>query len=80
MNVSHDNSNITENDYSKSDITLCPLRVYAYNSLNDAYNVTSFVKNCYVNYERQFQRGLKFVDENGNEFVTLGGYLLYKTN
>ena len=72
--------NYTENDYSKSNITLCPLRVYANNSLNGAGNVRAFVKNCYVNYERRFQRGLKFIDQNGNRFVTLGGYLLYKVN
>ena len=66
-----------ENDSSKSNITLCPLRAYAYNSLNGANNVRGFVKNCYVNYERKFQRNLKIVDENRNEFITLGGYLLY---
>lgn len=69
-----------EDDSSKSKITLCPLRAYAYNSLNGADNVRGFVKNCYVNYERKFQKGLKFTDENGNKFVTLGGYLLYKNN
>lgn len=67
-----------EDDSSKSNITLCPLRAYAYNNFNDANNVRAFVKNCYVNYERKFQKGLKFTDENGNKFVTLGGYLLYK--
>ena len=69
-----------ENDNSKSNITLCPLRVYANNSLNGANNVYAFVKNCYVNYERKFQRNIKFVDQNNNEFITLGGYLLYKNN
>ena len=69
-----------EDDSSKSNITLCPLRAYAYNGLNDANNVRGFVKNCYVNYERKFQKGLKFIDANGNEFVTLGGYLLYRND
>ena len=67
-----------EDDTSKSNITLCPLRVYAYNNLNGADSVKAFVKNCYVNYERRFQRGLKFIDQNGNKFMTLGSYLLYK--
>lgn len=80
MNASGENYYYFEDDSSKSNITLCPLRVYAYNSLNDANNVNGFVKNCYVNYERKFQRNLKFTDQNGNEFVTLGGYLLYKNN
>lgn len=40
----------------------------------------SFVKNVYINYERMFQPGLKFIDQNGNRFVTLGGYLLYKVD
>ena len=69
-----------ENDSSKSNIILCPLRAYAYNNLNGANNVQAFVKNCYVNYERKFQKGLKFIDQNGNRFVTLGGYLFYKVN
>lgn len=73
-------SGYAEDDSSKSNITLCPLRVFASNTLNGANNVYKFVKNCYVNYERKFQKGLKFVDENGNEFITLGGYLLYKNN
>ena len=70
--------NYTKDDSSKSNITLCPLRTYAYDSLNGAGHVQAFVKNCYVNYERKFQKGLKFIDQNGNRFVTLGGYILYK--
>lgn len=69
-----------EDNNSKSNITLCPLRVYAFNDLNGAKYVYAFVKNCYVNYERKFQRNLKFIDQNGNKFVTLGGYLLYKVD
>ena len=77
MNV--DNyANYAENDSSRSNIALCPLRVYASNTQNGANNVRKFVKNCYVNYERKFQKGLKFIDQNGNRFVTLGGYILYK--
>lgn len=71
-----------ENDYSKNDITLVPLRAYAadfYRS-NDVKYVKGFIKNCYGNYERRFQRNLKFIDQNGNRFVTLGGYLLYKVD
>ena len=37
-----------------------------------------FIKNMYIEYERSFQGGLKFIDQNGNRFMTLGGYLLYK--
>ena len=69
-----------EDDYSKRDITLCPLRVDAHSGQNGADSVQAFVKNCYANYERRFQRNLKFIDQNGNRFVTLGGYLLYKVN
>ena len=36
-----------------------------------------FMKNIYINYTREFSFGLKFVDENNNEWITLGGYLLY---
>lgn len=77
MNAAGDSNYYAEDDSSKSNITLCPLRVYAYNNLNGANNVRGFVKNCYVNYERKFQRNLKFIDQNGNEFITLGSYLLY---
>ena len=37
-----------------------------------------FMKNIYINYTKEFSFGLKFADQNGNRFVTLGGYLLYK--
>ena len=76
MNASIVSKHFFEDDYSKSDITLCPLRVFAQNS--DKADVKCFVKNCYVNYERKFQKGLKFIDQNGNKFMTLGGYILYK--
>ena len=56
-------------DTIKEQITLVPLYTR---------DGKSFVKNTYINYERMFQPGLKFVDQNGNRFVTLGGYLLYK--
>ena len=72
-----------ENDNSKNDITLVPLRVYACDDNHDADNrkyVNGFIRNCYVNYERKFQRNIKFIDQNGNRFVTLGGYLLYKVD
>lgn len=78
MNVADSAYYYAEDDSSKSKITLCPLRVYARNNLNGANDVRAFVKNCYVNYERKFQKGLKFTDQNGNRFMTLGGYLLYK--
>lgn len=68
------------NNVTKNDITLIPLRVYAYNlDLKEVSNDTAkaYIRHCYVNYERKFQRGLKFIDQNGNEFITLGGYLLY---
>ena len=63
--------NITEyvDDIPKEKITLLPL----YMSMSK-----SFVKNLYINYERCFTPGLKFIDQNGNRFMTLGSYLLYK--
>ena len=76
--VMNTGGNYTKDDSSKSNIILCPLRTYAYDSLNGANHVQAFVKNCYVNYDRKFQKGLKFIDQNGNRFVTLGGYILYK--
>lgn len=55
----------------KEQITLVPLYTKDGKSL---------VKNTYINYERMFQPGLKFIDQNGNRFVTLGSYLLYKVD
>lgn len=82
MNIRTDNITYAypENDYSKNDITLAPLRVYAgnHNASENRKYVKGFIKNCYVNYERKFQRNIKFIDQNGNRFVTLGGYILYK--
>ena len=80
MNASSSDYYYAENDSSKSNITLCPLRVCAVDSPTGTKKVRAFVKNCYVNYERKFQKGLKFIDQNGNRFVTLGGYLLYKVD
>ena len=79
MNIDMMHGIYLENDYSKNDITLGPLKVWAcdvYSSADTKY-AKGFIKNCYLNYERKFQRGLKFIDQNGNEFITLGGYLLY---
>lgn len=80
MNIDMKNGIYLENNHSKNDITLGPLRVYAcnHNEYDGRKYVTGFIKNCYVNYERKFQRNIKFIDQNGNRFVTLGGYLLYK--
>ena len=84
MNIQIDNDNYySEDDSTKQNITLAPLRVRGgYCNEGDIANVyvTTFVKNAYINYERKFQPGLKFIDQNGNKFVTLGGYLLYKVD
>ena len=84
MNIRTDNNTHSyhENDYSKNNITLVPLRAYGADDFysSDTKYVKGFVKNCYANYERKFQRNIKFVDQNGNRFVTLGGYLLYKVD
>ena len=80
MNIDMKVGNYLENDYSKNDITLGPLKVWACNHYADGTNrkyAKGFIKNCYVNYERKFQRNIKFIDQNRNEFITLGGYLLY---
>ena len=80
MRMKNTDSSYHENDYSKNDITLVPLRVYAgnHNASENRKYVKGFIKNCYVNYERKFLRNIKFIDQNGNRFVTLGGYILYK--
>ena len=65
--------NITEmvtDDKTKQSLRLIPAYYYK----------KGFIKNLYFNYERAFPSGIKFVDQNGNRFVTLGGYLLYKVD
>ena len=52
--------------------TIKILPAYVYNDVTSGYS-----KNLYINYDRAFDTGLKFVDQNNNEFITLGGYLLY---
>lgn len=80
MRMENTTNSYHANDYSKNNITLAPLRVYAcnHNEYENRKYVKGFIKNCYVNYERKFQRNIKFIDQNGNRFVTLGGYILYK--
>lgn len=60
----------TNNKPTAQTITILP--AYVYNDYTSGYS-----KNLYINYDRAFDTGLKFVDQNNNEFVTLGGYLLY---
>ena len=57
---------------TSNSITLVPAFFY-----NNDDNNKGFIKNMYIEYERSFQGGLKFIDQNRNEFITLGGYLLY---
>ena len=74
----YDCLNITgnpKNDISRNDLVLYP----AYLSL-DSSKKFGYLKNVYLNCERSFVAGLKFLDETGNEFVTLGSSLLYKNN
>ena len=62
-----------KNDQSKQTIKILPaFCVCAYQNIK-----TVFLKNIYINYERAFPTGLKFIDKSGNEFITLGSYLLF---
>ena len=64
--------------YAKSDDsknTLTIVSVFEGDSLT-----YGFYDDIYINYERRFPVGLKFIDQNGNRFVTLGSYLLYKVD
>ena len=62
-----------QNEPRNNSINITPC-VYGYNS--NSYQL----KNVFVNYTRRFDNLLKFIDQNGNRFVTLGGYLLYKVD
>lgn len=65
----------TTNPFSgtSNSITLVPAFFYYYDN-----GCKGFIKNMYIEYERPFQGGQKYMDQNGNKFMTLGGYLLYK--
>ena len=62
-----------KNDQSKQTIKILPAFCYC----ASGYRITGFLKNIYINYERAFATGLKFIDQSGNEFITLGSYLLF---
>lgn len=60
-------------DGTSDSITLVPAFFYDYHN-----NSKGFIKNMYIEYERPFQGGQKYIDQNGNRFMTLGGHFLYK--
>ena len=62
-----------QNEPRNNSIELTPC-VYGFN--NNSYRL----KNVFVNYTRRFDNLLKFIDQNGNRFVTLGSYFLYKVD
>ena len=62
-----------KNDQSKQTIKILPAFCYC----RYTNTTTGFLKNIYINYERAFPTGLKFIDKSGNEFITLGSYLLF---
>lgn len=66
-------NSIVKNDQSKQTIKILP----AFCCCPYVKTTTGFLKNIYINYERAFPTGLKFIDKSGNEFITLGSYLLF---
>ena len=69
---------------SKPNITLLPAYVmpeyYVYIDGTKNTSPKSYIRfpKMYVNYERYFIPGQKYIDQNGNKFMAIGGYLLYK--
>lgn len=69
---------------NKPNITLLPAYVmpeyYVYIDGTKNTSPKSYIRfpKMYVNYERYFMPGQKYMDQNGNKFMALGGYLLYK--
>ena len=66
-------NSIVKNDQSKQTIKILP----AFCVCPYKKTTTGFLKKIYINYERTFPTGLKFIDKSGNEFITLGSYLLF---
>lgn len=63
-----------QNEPRNNSINITPCVYGFYNRGNP---ISYQLKNVFVNYIRRFDNLLKFVDQNNNEFITLGGYLLY---
>lgn len=64
---------------NKPNITLLPAFVLSeYNTKNTTPKSYIRFPKVYVNYERYFIPGQKYIDQNGNKFMAIGGYLLYK--
>ena len=69
---------------NKPNITLLPAYVmpehYVYIDGTKNTSPKSYIRfpKMYVNYERYFVPGQKYIDQNGNKFMAIGGYLLYK--
>lgn len=69
---------------NKPNITLLPAFVmseyYVYIDGTKNTSPKSYIRfpKLYVNYERYFIPGQKYIDQNGNKFMAIGGYLLYK--
>lgn len=70
--------------YGACDIFNAPQKTNA-NTLKDSFRIYpaysmfgyGVIKNLFINYDRFFDPGQKIIDDSGNVFVTLGGYLLY---
>ena len=69
---------------NKPNITLLPAFVmseyYVYIDGTKNTSPKSYIRfpKLYVNYERYFIPGQKYIDQNGNKFMAIGGSLLYK--
>ena len=69
---------------NKPNITLLPAFVmseyHVYIGGTENTTPKSYIRfpKVYVNYERYFIPGQKYIDQNGNKFMAIGGYLLYK--
>lgn len=69
---------------NKPNITLLPAYImpeyHVYIDGTKNISPKSYIRfpKMYVNYERYFMPGQKYTDQNGNKFMAIGGYLLYK--
>lgn len=72
------NYSITKNISALNNLNVYPLRIAGYSDENfKPKEAICTLKNVFVNYDRNFAPALKFIDQNKNEFITLGEYLLY---
>ena len=71
---------ITELDPGSNDLLLYPIIFKSDRNGNNTNSGIVFFKDLYINYQRQFKAGDIIKTSNGDEYASLGGWVLVKMN